>query len=111
VSLLPYIALIDVERSPLRFRYRLVGTAIVDNVGAEFTGRYLDTLVRLPNREAIAEEFAHVANSATPATNIWDYRRKDGRHVRYERLVLPLIGDGATVDVLVNGMVFDVAYG
>jgi hypothetical protein len=109
--LLPYVALVDVERAPLRFRYRLIGTEIVRNVGDDFTGRYLDSFTRLSNRDAMAAEFACVADTAEPAVSLWDYSRADGRHVRYERLVLPLMGDGATVDMLFGGMVFDVVYG
>jgi hypothetical protein len=108
--LLPYVTLIDVERAPLRFRYRLVGTEIVRNVG-EFTGSYLDALTSLPHRDVMAAEFARVVESAAPALSLWEYTRDDGRHVRYERLVLPLMGDGATVDMLLSGMVFDKAYG
>ena len=109
--LLPHVALVDVERAPLRFRYRLVGTEIVRKVGADFTGRYLDSFTRLSNRDAMAAEFARVVDSAEPTVSFWNYSRADGRHVRYERLVLPLMGDGVTVDMLFSGMVFDVAYG
>lgn len=109
--LLPYVMLVDVERAPLRFRYRLVGTEIVCNVGDDFTGRYLDTFVRLSHRDVMAAEFARVVESAEPVVSVWEYTRDDGRHVRYERLVLPLVSDGATVDMLFGGIVFDVAYG
>ena len=109
--LLPHVTLIDIERAPLRFRYRLVGTEIVNNVGEDFTGRYLDTLLRLTHRDVMAAELARVVESAEPAGNLWDYARHDGRHVRYERLVLPLSSDGVTIDMLLSGMVFDKAYG
>jgi hypothetical protein len=109
--LLPFVTLVDVERAPLRFRYRLVGTAIVRNVGDDFTGRYLDSLTRLSRRDAMAAEFARVVDSAMPAVSVWDYTRGDGRRLRYERLIMPLMADGATVDMLFGGMAFDVAYG
>src|SRR5688572_27444072 len=41
-DLLPNLMLLDVERNPLRFRYRLVGTRIVDFSYRDFTGTYLD---------------------------------------------------------------------
>ncbi|MGE5147399.1 MAG: PAS domain-containing protein [Candidatus Eiseniibacteriota bacterium] len=109
--LLPHVTLIDVESAPLRFRYRLVGTEIVNNVGEDFTGRYLDTLLRLAQRDLMAAELARVVASGQPAVNLWEYARHDGRHVRYERLVLPLSSDGKTVDMLLSGMVFDKAFG
>lgn len=109
--LLPHVTLVDVERAPLRFRYRLVGTEIVRNVGDDFTGRYLDSFLRLSHRDAMAAEFTRVVESALPSISDWEYTRGDGRHVRYERLVLPLMADGVTVDMLFVGMAFDVAYG
>src|SRR5512134_1128852 len=41
-DLLPNLMLLDVEPSPLRFRYRLVGTRVVDFSYDDFTGTYLD---------------------------------------------------------------------
>jgi hypothetical protein len=41
-DLLPNLMLLDVERDPLRFRYRLVGTRVVDFSYRDFTGTYLD---------------------------------------------------------------------
>lgn len=41
-DLLPSLLLVDVEHNPLRFRYRLVGTRIVDFSYRDFTGTYLD---------------------------------------------------------------------
>lgn len=41
-DLLPCLMLLDVERDPLRFRYRLVGTRVVDFSYHDFTGTYLD---------------------------------------------------------------------
>ncbi|WP_374298715.1 PAS domain-containing protein [Ferrovibrio sp.] len=36
------IVLMDVQPEPLRFRYRLVGTEVVDHLGVELTGSWLD---------------------------------------------------------------------
>src|SRR5260370_24175935 len=41
-DLLPYIFMVDIERNPLRFKYRLVGTEYVRMIGRDLTGRYLD---------------------------------------------------------------------
>ena len=40
-----------------------------------------------------------------------EYSRKDGRHIRYERMVLPLSSDGKAIDMLIGGCIFDVAFG
>jgi hypothetical protein len=41
---LPYVALVDIERDPLRFRWRLLGGHIVNSVGRNSTGRTFDSL-------------------------------------------------------------------
>jgi hypothetical protein len=110
-ALLPYVVLIDVERRPWRFRYRLVGTDFVQNVGDDLTGHYLDEFVRLERGQAILEDYIRVADWGAPVCAVWDYRRGDGRHVRYERLALPLSSDGRIVDMLFGGAVFDAAFG
>lgn len=40
--LLGSLSLLDVEKEPLRFRYRVVGTDIVQRLGHELTGKLLD---------------------------------------------------------------------
>lgn len=42
VSALPWTDLIDVERDPLRFQIRLWGTAVINAVGHDLKGTYLD---------------------------------------------------------------------
>lgn len=44
-DLLPNILICDVEDSPFRIRYRLVGTRIAEATGFNITGRYLDELL------------------------------------------------------------------
>ena len=41
-TLLPYLALIDVELNPRRFRWRLVGTHITGAMGYDYTRFYFD---------------------------------------------------------------------
>jgi hypothetical protein len=108
--LLPHVGIVDVERSPLRFRYRLAGSDIVRGYGEELTGRYLDQIDLNGHQQEITEEYRRTAESAEPVCATWEYKRKNGRHVRYERLVLPLSSDGEHVDMLLGGCVFDWAF-
>jgi hypothetical protein len=41
---LPHLGVVEVQHEPLRFRSRLVGTAVVDAVGVDHTGLYLDEI-------------------------------------------------------------------
>lgn len=108
--LLPYVGMVDVERSPLRFRYRLAGSDITRGYGQEITGRYLDQMDLNDHQHQITGEYTRTAESGEPICSTWEYKRKDGRHVRYERLVLPLSNDGKRIDMLLGGCVFDWAY-
>lgn len=93
------LVLTQVERDPYRFRVRLMGTAVVAAMGADFTGRYLDealpgvqdTLIH-KDRVAVAESGLpsyHFGRSSTPF-------RLDFAPI--ERIYLPLAADGTTVD-------------
>lgn len=111
VQLLPYVGLVDVLRGPLRFRYRLAGTEIVRSYGQELAGRYLDEIDLNGHQSEIIAEYKEVAERGDAACATWDYTRHDGRHLRYERLALPLSSDAKTVDMLFGGGVFDIAHG
>jgi hypothetical protein len=108
-SLLPHVGLVDIERAPLRFRYRLAGTEIIKGYGLEVTGRYLDQMDLNGHERDITAEYVRAAESGEPSCSTFDYVRRDGRHIRYERLVLPLSSDGNSVDMLFGGCVFDIA--
>jgi hypothetical protein len=100
-DLLPWIWMVDVERNPLRFRYRLLGTEQVHAMERDFTGRFLDEAhpsfvasVSYPQYVAAAEHADIGYRRGPPVFHL----TKD--YVAIERLLLPLAKDGATVDVL-----------
>ena len=100
-GLLPYLWLLDVEREPrLRFRYRLLGTAHVTAMGADFTGEYLDAAHPAFLESASHDDFLSVAGGLP------SYRRGkptfhvDKSYLSMERLALPLAEDGVRVNVL-----------
>jgi hypothetical protein len=100
-DLLPWIWMVDVERNPLRFRYRLLGTEQVQAMERDLTGRFLDeahtsfvTSVSYPQYVAAAERAEIGYRRGPPVFHL----NKD--YVALERLLLPLAKDGATVDVL-----------
>jgi hypothetical protein len=110
-ALMPHLMLLDVEPDTRRVRFRLMGTAITNGLGRDLTGRYLDELPLNKIQRAMHAEYQRVAQSAAPACSTWEYTREDGRHVRLERIVLPLSTDGATIDMMLGGIVFDIAHG
>jgi hypothetical protein len=110
-ALMPHLLLLDVEPESRRIRFRLMGTAVTAGLNRDLTGRYLDELPLNKTQRAMHAEYRRVAETIEPACSTWEYTRDDGRHVRIERLVLPLSSDGATVDMLLGGIVFDTAHG
>lgn len=103
-ELLPNLTLFDVERAPLRFRIRLVGTAIVAAMGKDTTGFYLDQLDRIETVERRARE---LVKSKTPyflSDQPLSWTHRD--YKTYSVLGLPLAADGATVDMLLYSMLF-----
>ena len=97
------LILIDVLRAPLRFRFRLYGTALAHRAGYELTGRMLDELPATEFRAFVEESFTKVVETGTPR---WALRERvmDSKQYRYETLLLPLSRDGELVDMLLIGM-------
>jgi hypothetical protein len=95
-DLLPNIMIVDVERDPLRFRYRLVGTRVVEYNGFEFTGRYLGE-IGWAEEQALFDSYAEVVTRCRPSFGALDWKLLQGRLGRCEFARLPLSEDGATV--------------
>jgi hypothetical protein len=103
-AVLRHLWLLDVERDPWRFRYRLVGGAIADAGGIAKVGEYVD---QFDQDGEFSARLRTVCETGLP-----NFRRGSPRlfHDRYIRelevLVLPLATDGVTVDVLLNTTVY-----
>lgn len=100
--LLPSIWLLDVQREPFRLRYRLVGTAIVEAMRADPTGKWIDEAhPHVKTRPEFFERYDRVFRTGVPSrrrgiAQLWihaDYRE-------IENLILPLAGDGTNIDIL-----------
>mgnify|MGYP006437575267 CR=1 FL=1 len=101
--MLPRLALIDVLREPqgLAFRYRLTGTEIVNRAGRDPTGKRFDELYDGDYLTTANDTYRRVVDSGRPHTSDRVYPLVPGReYMRYDRLLLPLAGDGATVDMV-----------
>jgi PAS domain len=101
VSLLPFLWLADVERTPLRFRYRLLGTEHVRVLGRDYTGHWIDEAHPNFVRSAAYGQFVAAAARGEVGYrcgNTLIILPKDYRSM--ERLILPLARDGREVDML-----------
>ena len=109
--LLPFLYLVDVERqtggaAPYRFRYRLVGTGIVERNGGDPTGQYLDAFENRPFHETIVADYTRCAAERRPVAAARRFMDMTGRHWPYQRLVLPLSENGLDVNMLLGGNAF-----
>ncbi len=123
-SLLRNIWILDVERDPYRFRFRLVGDAVAAStarvaksgsaaasepaaggrtLSAARKGGYLDELHGGPLPPRMMEGFVRVIERHEPD---WYRGEPLTAHTRWvetiERVALPLATDGATVDSILN---------
>lgn len=101
--LLPWIALVEITENPQRFCFRLAGTQVENFYGAKVSGRWLDELDFSDQNAAIATQYAAAAQLGEPSVARFAFTKQDGRHIAYERVLLPLSSDGSKVDMLLIG--------
>jgi len=107
LELLPYVVLIDVERSPVDFRYRLMGTAVAARFGHDHTGA---RFTALPQHGPGAEVW-------TTATRILQEKRPIVSHIpyvgfnrwiqNYRDISMPLSEDNDTVNMIFGVLQFE----
>ena len=102
-DLLSNVWLIDVTRDPLRFRFRLLGTAVVEYAGEDNTGKWFDEA--LPNFDPGV--FIDVVETHEPTWTRSASRMRPYKEYReLERVRMPLARDGKTVDMILCLTVF-----
>jgi hypothetical protein len=99
--MLPALLLVDVVGPESRLRYRLVGTGIVERLGVDLTGQYLDEATGGPLLD-LETELYHVVIDRRSPVYCETLLRPDGTFGLSTncRLLLPLAGDGKTVDMV-----------
>ncbi len=98
-SALGNLAVVEVHREPLRFRYRLHGASMAALDGFDMTNKWLDEHPVPQARGRIASSWRRAAERRQLIHGFRDCFA-DIRPRRYEVLVLPLAEDGLTVDKL-----------
>jgi hypothetical protein len=71
-ELLPNIVIIEVEQPPLRFRYRLVGTRVVEFNKLDFTGIYLGT-IGWEEEQQLVDTCVDVVSSKQPLCGFYSW--------------------------------------
>ncbi len=86
-AVLPHVILVDCLNG--RFRYRLVGTRMVEQWGEDFTGRHLDEITTGEYGAYIASLFGGAERARAPVFGASAFRWDVGRVVWTRRLMLP----------------------
>jgi hypothetical protein len=102
VKLLPNLMLIDVIGAPPRFRYRLVGTRVVQASGNEDrTGHFFEEYEFYHRYPHILAQYRQVVATGSPLFAPEPFRnREHGTSYEVERLLLPLGPGDEKVDMI-----------
>jgi hypothetical protein len=95
-ELLANIVVIEVEQDPLRFRYRLVGTRVVEFNNLDFTGLYLGTIGWQEERQLV-DACTDVVVGKKPLCGFYTWTLKNGSIGKCEFAIFPFSNDGLAV--------------
>lgn len=106
-KLLPWLWLVEFERQPLRFRYRLMGTEHVAALGRDATGKWLDEVhPRFKSSSGYSQFIAAAEHGEVGFHKGSRINHRKDSCMSTERLVLPLGRNGRDVDLLLGITVF-----
>ncbi len=98
--LLPHLCMYKVHLDPLEYEATLMGTAIVDMWGVDYTGKYMKDIVLGPIYPSVRMHFDNVIIDKKPTLHDLDASWIDKDYIKYSRLMLPLSENGTDVDRL-----------
>lgn len=104
---LGWIILTEVIGPPLRFRYRLVGSAVTAGIGRDSTGKYLDEIYPAPNYKDIVSSFCWVVSNRRPVRVVGDLWFTRRNWLYFESLDLPLSQNGMDVNMILTRAVIE----
>jgi hypothetical protein len=96
------LLMVDVVDGPHRFRFRLMGTSLVEAACRELTGKFFDEADIRGYEPDVLDDYAEVVRNRAPVCKTRQYDPVPGTFMDqwrlYERLLLPLATDGQTID-------------
>lgn len=106
-DLLAGTALIDIARSPFRFRFRLLGERMQSYHGRNFTGRWLDEVFPHFNETTTPGDLTSVVEIGQPNYRIGvPLMTYEKAFFEMERIFLPFRNGGDTVDIIMAYTIF-----
>jgi len=105
--ILPNLQIIDVINGGARFRYRLIGTALADAFGRDFSGRYPDEMFPDDRLAYILCIYRTVCRSKAPLFSRNKYHTTKNIDLVASRVYLPLSDDGVNVHHILGVLRFE----
>ena len=103
---LGHLLLTDVERAPLRFRYRLLGTTITEILRRDATGRYFEEIYAGRLLRELFDAFSRVVETRAPLRIFSTTGHPRNDIYVYDCVLLPLSADGESVNMVLGEMRF-----
>jgi hypothetical protein len=101
------VSLVEVAGDPPRFRWRLVGTLLVQRLGYDMTNQWVDDYPNEAYRQYLIDSYRTIVATGEPTAAL-NERDIDGKPRRFEILRLPLAEDGQTINmILICSMYFE----
>lgn len=88
------------------YLYRVVGTAVRDHYGEEFTGKRLSQIRMRSYEREIKSLFDGMRRDLTPVYMDGYYMRDKTRETKWEATVLPIVNDTGTLARILVGLAF-----
>ena len=107
LDLLPYVVLIDVERAPLDFRYRLVGTAVAARFGHDHTGARFSVLARHGAGSEVWSTALRLLEEKRPIVSYVPYVGFNRWIQNYRDISMPLSEDNHEVNMIFGVLQFE----
>jgi len=107
LDLLPYVVLIDVERAPLDFRYRLVGTAVAARFGHDRTGERFSALPQQSEGSEVWKTAVRILEEKRPIVSHIPYVGFNRWIQNYRDISMPLSENNDEVNMIFGVLQFE----
>ena len=104
--LLPYLFIVEYAPIPGRWRYRLMGTEMVERLGADLTGRFLDEALGGRYCNYLTPLNAEVRASRRPLYTESTLTSDDGAVLLTKRMLVPLTNGGDEVAMVLGAQTY-----
>ena len=107
MELLPYVVLIDVERNPVDFRYRLMGTAVAARFGHDHTGARFSALPQQSPGTEVWNTATRILQEKRPIVSHVPYVGFNRWIQNYRDISMPLSEDDDAVNMIFGVLQFE----